>query len=77
MHGLSSVCGRLKSTWATPGEMMLDVAIDNAIDEDMHGMFGMCGGGMCCSTCHVILDNEVYRKFKKYAKKGKKKTRKG
>ena len=40
--------------------MMLDVAIDNSIDEDMQGMFGMCGGGMCCSTCHVILDAEVY-----------------
>ena len=40
--------------------MMLDVAIDNSIDEDMNGMFGVCGGGMCCSTCHVILDPEVY-----------------
>merc|ERR1711912_438 len=52
--------GTLKSSWATPGEMMLDVAIDNSIDEDMNGMFGVCGGGMCCSTCHVILDQEVY-----------------
>ena len=53
--------GSMKSCWATPGEMMYDVAIDNSIDEDMSGMFGVCGGGMCCSTCHVILDQEVYR----------------
>merc|ERR1711970_207909 len=52
--------GTMKQVWATPGENLLDVAIDNGIDEDQQGMFGMCGGACCCSTCHVILDPAVY-----------------
>ena len=52
--------GTVQQAWATPGEILLDVAIDNGIDEQMQGMFGMCGGAVCCSTCHVMLDDEVY-----------------
>jgi 2Fe-2S ferredoxin len=32
------------------GETVLEVAQENNID-----MEGTCGGGMACSTCHVIL----------------------
>ena len=52
--------GSTKQTWATPGENLLDHAIDNSIDEEQDGYFGMCGGAVCCSTCHVILDENVY-----------------
>lgn len=49
-----------KQTWVTPGENLLDHAIDNSIDEDQNGFFGVCGGGVCCSTCHVILEEHIY-----------------
>ena len=52
--------GTTKAVWATPGENLLDIAIDNQIDEETQGQFGMCGGACCCSTCHVILDEQVY-----------------
>ena len=52
--------GEVKQVWATPGENLLDVAIDNGVDEAQNGFFGICGGGVCCSTCHVILEENVY-----------------
>lgn len=42
------------------GESILDVAHDNDIEIE-----GACGGECACSTCHVILDKEIYDKLPK------------
>jgi ferredoxin, 2Fe-2S len=42
------------------GEKVLDVALRHNIDIE-----GACGGEMACSTCHVILDQELYDKLPK------------
>ena len=56
----------IKVTFVTPegediecdaplGDNMLDVAHDNDVELE-----GACGGEMACSTCHVILEQDVY-----------------
>lgn len=40
------------------GETVLEVAQENNVD-----MEGTCGGGMACSTCHVILKPEDMHRF--------------
>jgi ferredoxin len=40
---------------AEEGRSVLDVAVDNDIDLE-----GACGGELACSTCHVILSQELY-----------------
>ena len=40
---------------AAIGDNLLDIAHDNDIDLE-----GACGGELACSTCHVILPQEVF-----------------
>jgi len=42
---------------AREGDTVLDTVLDNMIEYDG---FGVCGGGIACSTCHVVLDKAVY-----------------
>lgn len=42
----------------SPGDSLLDIVINEDIDFDG---FGACEGTLACSTCHVILDEEVYK----------------
>jgi ferredoxin len=37
------------------GKSVLDAAVDNDVDIE-----GACGGELACSTCHVILAQELY-----------------
>lgn len=37
------------------GKRVLDVALDHNVDIE-----GACGGELACSTCHVILEKELY-----------------
>ena len=37
------------------GDSMLDVAHDNDVELE-----GACGGELACSTCHVILSEEMF-----------------
>lgn len=43
---------------AIPGLTLLDVAHKNDIDLE-----GACEGSLACSTCHVILSEEWYKKL--------------
>ena len=58
---------------AREGDTVLDTVLDNMIEYDgKHDVFsdftfltrflgfGVCGGGIACSTCHVVLEKEVY-----------------
>jgi len=40
------------------GKTVLDVALDHDVDIE-----GACGGELACSTCHVILQPDVYEKI--------------
>jgi len=40
------------------GRSVLDVALDNNVDIE-----GACGGELACSTCHVIVADELYGKL--------------
>ena len=44
---------------AEVGTHLLDVAIDNRIEE----IEGACEGTLACSTCHVVLDPELYEEL--------------
>lgn len=44
-----------KLVLAREGESLLDVAHNNGIDLE-----GACESSLACSTCHVILETEVY-----------------
>ncbi|KAM6945888.1 adrenodoxin-like [Aplochiton taeniatus] len=44
----------------SPGDSLLDVIIDQDLDFDG---FGACEGTLACSTCHLIFDEEVYKKL--------------
>ena len=43
---------------APVGDSLLEVAHDNGIDIE-----GACEGSMACSTCHVIVDADWYRRL--------------
>ncbi|XP_008281363.1 adrenodoxin [Stegastes partitus] len=43
-----------------PGESLLDIVISEDLDFDG---FGACEGTLACSTCHLIFDEEVYKKL--------------
>ena len=45
-------------TDAKEGKSVLDIAIENNIDIE-----GACGGELACSSCHVILDQELFDKL--------------
>ncbi|XP_017776088.1 PREDICTED: adrenodoxin [Nicrophorus vespilloides] len=40
------------------GDSLLDVVVNNNLDIDG---FGACEGTLTCSTCHLILDPDVYK----------------
>ncbi|XP_028998898.1 adrenodoxin-like [Betta splendens] len=42
------------------GDTLLDVVINEDLDFDG---FGACEGTLACSTCHLIFDEEVYKKL--------------
>lgn len=42
------------------GRTVLDVALDNNVDIE-----GACGGELACSTCHVIVAEDLYRQLPK------------
>jgi ferredoxin len=50
--------GSQRIVYATEGESLLDLAHENDIDLE-----GACEGSLACSTCHVILDSETYKKL--------------
>lgn len=51
--------GGLKQEYeADVGQTLLDVARRHGIDVE-----GACGGAMACSTCHVIVDSNWYKKL--------------
>jgi ferredoxin len=43
---------------ADEGKKVLDVALDYDVDIE-----GACGGELACSTCHVVLSQELYDKL--------------
>ncbi|MED6232479.1 Adrenodoxin, mitochondrial [Ataeniobius toweri] len=45
---------------ALPGDSLLDVVINEDLDFDG---FGACEGTLACSTCHLIFDEEMYKKL--------------
>ena len=47
--------GEKVETLAREGETLLEVAHNNGIDLE-----GACESSLACSTCHVILEDEVY-----------------
>ena len=50
--------GHVSEVDAAPGERLLDVA-----QADGQPLEGTCEGQMACSTCHVIVDAEDFRKL--------------
>ncbi|OAF67355.1 Adrenodoxin, mitochondrial [Intoshia linei] len=69
LHGTNKTI----TTMATPGISIYDVVVDNEIDLDG---FGACDGEiinfssyslgtLCCTTCHVSFDKDVYFKLPK------------
>ncbi|KAG7484186.1 hypothetical protein MATL_G00046620 [Megalops atlanticus] len=48
------------TTAVTEGESLLDVVIKKNLD--ISG-FGACEGTLACSTCHLILDENIYEKL--------------
>nr|XP_056714641.1 adrenodoxin, mitochondrial [Euleptes europaea] len=42
------------------GDSLLDVVVDNNLDIDG---FGACEGTLACSTCHLIFEEDVYKKL--------------
>ncbi|KAM6893690.1 adrenodoxin-like [Xenentodon cancila] len=44
----------------SPGDSLLDVVINEDLDFDG---FGACEGTLACSTCHLIFNEEVYKKL--------------
>ena len=47
--------GNSKIVKARSGDSILDTVMDNMIEEEG---YGICGGGIACSTCHVIFPEE-------------------
>nr|XP_055072114.1 adrenodoxin [Misgurnus anguillicaudatus] len=52
--------GKNISVTALTGNTLLDVVVDQDLDFDG---FGACEGTLACSTCHVILEEDVYKKL--------------
>lgn len=42
----------------TIGKTLLDIALENDIDIE-----GACGGELACSTCHVVVEQDLYDKL--------------
>uniref|UniRef100_A0A665TWS3 2Fe-2S ferredoxin-type domain-containing protein n=1 Tax=Echeneis naucrates TaxID=173247 RepID=A0A665TWS3_ECHNA len=43
-----------------PGDTLLDVVLNEDLDFDG---FGACEGTLACSTCHLIFEDEVFKKL--------------
>lgn len=43
-----------------PGKSLYDVVMENNMDFDG---FGSCGATLCCTTCHLILNENDYNKL--------------
>ncbi|TKS66255.1 Adrenodoxin, mitochondrial [Collichthys lucidus] len=52
--------GQKISVKGSPGDSLLDVVINEDLDFDG---FGACEGTLACSTCHLIFDEDVYKKL--------------
>ncbi|XP_008323521.1 adrenodoxin [Cynoglossus semilaevis] len=44
----------------SPGDSLLDVIVNEDLDFDG---FGACEGTLACSTCHLIFDEDVFKKL--------------
>jgi 2Fe-2S ferredoxin len=44
--------GNRKEVTATSGTPLMNIAIEN----DINGILGECGGNAACATCHVYVD---------------------
>lgn len=44
----------------SPGDSLLDVVINEDLDFDG---YGACEGTLACSTCHLIFDEDTYKKL--------------
>lgn len=53
--------GRVFKVEGRQGETLVDVVMDHEIQSS--STFGICGQGLACSTCHVILEKEYYDKL--------------
>lgn len=42
-----------------PGNHLMQAALDNNLD----GIIGECGGACACATCHVHLEDHVYKRL--------------
>lgn len=51
--------GDERKVTAEAGQTLLEVARAHKIDE----IEGACGGALACSTCHVIVDPDWYKKL--------------
>ncbi|KAI3386280.1 hypothetical protein SNEBB_007622 [Seison nebaliae] len=52
--------GHHKNLTAITGASLYDVIVDNNIEFDG---FGACEGSLSCSTCHLILDKELFTRI--------------
>uniref|UniRef100_A0A1A7WF10 Ferredoxin 1 n=1 Tax=Iconisemion striatum TaxID=60296 RepID=A0A1A7WF10_9TELE len=52
--------GEKMTVKGSPGDSLLDVVINEDLDFDG---FGACEGTLACSTCHLIFDEDVYKKL--------------
>ncbi|XP_053710743.1 adrenodoxin [Synchiropus splendidus] len=52
--------GERISVKGSPGDSLLDVVINEDLDFDG---FGACEGTLACSTCHLIFEEDVYKKL--------------
>ena len=55
---LERLSGDKISVTGPVGRTVLDVALDNNVDIE-----GACGGELACSTCHVIVAEDLYAKL--------------
>jgi 2Fe-2S ferredoxin len=51
-------CGTEKTVNAQPGETVMQTAVNNEVT----GILGDCGGALSCSTCHVYITSEWQEK---------------
>ena len=52
---LEAESGEHVQVTSSPGKKLVDVALDNDVEIE-----AACGGELACSTCHVVLDKELY-----------------
>ncbi|VDL59599.1 unnamed protein product [Hymenolepis diminuta] len=52
--------GGRKTVQANVGDTLFDVVLNNNLDIDG---FGACDGELACSTCHLILSDDVYNRL--------------